>query len=42
MQSEQNPRSLAQRLVWFAGLWLGGVGTVAVVAMALRLWLAPK
>jgi hypothetical protein len=39
---KQNPRPLAQRLLWFAALWLGGVGSVAVVAIALRLWLAPK
>ena len=23
-------------------LWLGGVGTVAIVSFGLRLWLAPK
>jgi hypothetical protein len=33
---------LAQRLLWFVVLWLGGVGTVAVVAFGLRLWLSPK
>ena len=38
----ENPRPLAQRLLWFAGLWLGGVGTVAVVALVLRLWLTPR
>ena len=42
MVSEQNPRPLAQRLLWFAALWLGGVGTVAVVAFGLRLWLMPR
>ena len=42
MPAMQNPRSLAQRLVWFVGLWLGGVGTVAIVAVALRLWLMPN
>ena len=42
MPPKQNPRPLAQRLLWFAALWLGGVGTVAVVAYGLRLWLAPK
>ena len=26
--SEPNPRPLARRLLWFAALWLGGVGTV--------------
>jgi hypothetical protein len=40
--AEQNPRPLAQRLVWFAALWLGGVGTVSIVAYGLRLWIAPK
>ena len=32
---------LAQRLMWFVLLWLGGVGAVAVVAAVLRLWLKP-
>jgi hypothetical protein len=36
------PRPLAQRLLWFVALWLGGVGTVALVAFGLRLWLSPK
>ena len=40
--TEQNPRPLAQRLLWFAALWLGGVATVAVVAYGLRLWIATK
>jgi hypothetical protein len=40
--SEQHPRPLAQRLLWFAALWLGGVATVAAVAYGLRLWIAPK
>jgi hypothetical protein len=35
-------RLLAQRLLWFAALWLGGVGTVAIVSFGLRLWIAPK
>lgn len=38
----QNPRPLAQRLLWFFALWLGGVGTVAIIAYGLRLWIAPK
>ena len=25
----EKPRSLARRLLWFAALWLGGVGSVA-------------
>jgi hypothetical protein len=40
--SEQNPRPLAQRLLWFVALWLGGVGSVAIVAYGLRLWIATK
>ena len=39
---QQDPRPLAQRLLWFAALWLGGVGTVAILSLGLRLWLAPK
>jgi hypothetical protein len=38
----ETPPSLARRLLWFVALWLGGVGTVAVVAFGLRLWLSPK
>jgi hypothetical protein len=38
----QNPRPLGQRLLWFAALWLGGAGTVALLSLGLRLWLAPK
>jgi hypothetical protein len=34
-------RPLAQKLLWFAGLWLLGTGTVAAVAFVLRLWIAP-
>jgi hypothetical protein len=35
-------KALWQRLLWFAALWLGGVGTVALVSYGLRLWIAPK
>jgi hypothetical protein len=35
-------RPLAQRLLWLAALWLAGVGTVALVSLALKLWIAPK
>ena len=38
---EQKPRPLAERMLWFAGLWLLGVGTVAIVAYVLRLWIMP-
>jgi hypothetical protein len=40
--SEQKPPPLTQRLLWFAVLWLGGVGTVTLVSFGLRLWIAPK
>jgi hypothetical protein len=39
---QQSPLPLTQRLLWFAALWLGGVGTVAILSLGLRLWLAPK
>jgi hypothetical protein len=42
MPPRPNQRSLVQRLLWFAALWLGGVGTVGIVAYGLRLWIAPK
>ena len=37
-----SPRPLTQRLLWFVTLWLGGVGTVALISFCLRLWIAPK
>ncbi len=30
---------LATRLLWFAGLWLAGLVTIAIVAYAIRLML---
>jgi len=42
MPGQQKPQPLAQRLLWFAALWFGSVGTVAIVAYGLRLWLAAK
>jgi len=42
MPPNRNPRPLAQRLLWFAALWLGGVGTVALISLALRFWIAAK
>jgi hypothetical protein len=35
-------RPLQQRLLWFIALWLGGVGTVWLISVVLRLWIAPK
>jgi len=40
--SDKKPAPLAQRLLWFAALWLVGVGTVTIVAYGIRLWIAPK
>jgi hypothetical protein len=42
MPRRQKPQPLAQRLLWFVVLWLCGVGTVALISFALRLWIAPK
>jgi len=39
---DETPRPLAQRLLWFAALWLAGVGAVATLSFVLHLWLAPK
>ena len=41
MAAEQPTAPLAQRLLWFAGLWLAGVGTVAVVALIAAAVAAP-
>ncbi|MGB3865754.1 MAG: DUF2474 domain-containing protein [Xanthobacteraceae bacterium] len=40
-RDDDTPLSLPRRLLWFAALWLGGVGAVTVVAFGLRLWIAP-
>ena len=39
MAADRPTTPLARRLVWFAALWLAGVGSVAIVAFILRLWL---
>ena len=33
---------LAKRLLWFAALWLAGVGGVATLSLLLHLWLSPR
>jgi hypothetical protein len=33
---------LAKRLMWFVGLWLAGVASVAALSLVLHLWLAPR
>jgi hypothetical protein len=42
MPPDRNPRPLAQRLLWFVALWLGGVGAVGLISLALRFWIASK
>jgi hypothetical protein len=42
MPRKAEPGPLGRRLIWFAVLWLGGVGAVTVISFGLRLWLAPK
>jgi hypothetical protein len=42
MSSKPEKRRLAQRLLWFAALWLAGAGSLAAISLILRLWLAPK
>jgi hypothetical protein len=42
MPDETPPRPLSQRLLWFAGLWLAGVGAVALISFVLHAWIAPK
>jgi len=37
--SADAPGPLWRRLVWFVGLWIAGVATVAAVGYAIRLWL---
>ena len=42
MRPEPTPRPLAQRLLWFAALWIAGVASVGLVSLVLHLWIAPK
>ncbi|WP_375412180.1 DUF2474 domain-containing protein [uncultured Bradyrhizobium sp.] len=39
---QRKPAPLMRRLLWFGALWLGGVGTLTIVAYGLKLWIAPK
>lgn len=32
-------KSLANRLLWFVGLWAAGVGTITVVGLIIKVWL---
>jgi hypothetical protein len=42
MPLDRNPRPLAQRLLWFVALWLGGVGAVALIALVLQFSITPR
>ena len=35
----QQQRPLAQRMLWFAALWAGGVAAVSIVGYGIRLWI---
>jgi len=37
--SREIPSPLWLRLLWFAGLWVAGVATVATVGYIIRIWL---
>ena len=36
------PRPLGHRLLWFAGLWLAGVGAVGLISLLLHVWIGSK
>jgi len=42
MAPQVTSRPLGRRLLWFAGLWLAGVGAVALLSFVLHVWLAPQ
>jgi hypothetical protein len=42
MQDQTSPQPLAKRLLWFAALWLAGVGSVAALSLILHFWLSPR
>lgn len=33
------PAPLIKRLIWFAGLWLAGLGVVMLLSYGIRLWI---
>ncbi len=37
--TQPEAQSLQHRLIWFVGLWLGGVFVLGVVGYAIRAWL---
>jgi hypothetical protein len=42
MPPQEPPRPLTQRLLWFVGLWLLGVASLATLSLLLHLWIAAK
>lgn len=36
---DEPENSTLQRLAWFAGLWIAGVATLAVIGYGIRYWL---
>ena len=39
MEQSAGENSKLQRLAWFVGLWVAGVGTLAVIGYGIRYWL---
>jgi hypothetical protein len=39
---DQSSPPLAKRLIWFVGLWLAGVSSVALLSLVLHVWLSPR
>ena len=39
MPKSGSENSTLQRLAWFVGLWVAGVGTLAVIGYGIRYWL---
>jgi hypothetical protein len=41
LPANRRPGETKRRLLWFVALWAAGVGTVALVSLLLRAWIAP-
>ena len=39
MKQQEPKNSPLQKFAWFVGLWLAGVGTLAVIGYGIRYWL---
>lgn len=40
--AQRGARLWTMRIVWFAALWLAGLGAVSLLAYVLRLWIVAK